>query len=293
MITKPIEKIKLKKIKDIIRKLIFIVLGNFLCSVAFNVFFIPSKLLSGGVGGLGILIQYLTEIPTGISVFVLNIPIFIIGIKLIDREFAIYGFISMFVFSSLLTITSGLGRYIVVDDILLVSIFGGVFNGIGMGLMFRNRVSQGGFDIVAAVLRKKYNINIGTALMAVNTVIISLSALLFGYKSAMYTLIALYIGYKVLDKVQTGFNVKKNIVIVSEKHEELANAIIEKLNRGVTFLEGVGGYTHEDKKVIYCIVTSRETAKLKNIVDEIDPNAFLTINEVVEVKGRGFQNVGM
>ncbi len=293
MFSQIIQKIKSKKIKYIIKKLIFIVLGNFLCSIAFNVFFIPNELLSGGVGGLGILIQYLTGIPAGISVFIINIPIFIIGSKMVDREFAIYGFISMFVFSSLLTITSGIGKYLVVDDILLTSIFGGIFNGIGMGLMFRNRVSQGGFDIVATILRKKYNVNIGTALMGVNTVIISLSSLLFGYKSAMYTLIAMYIGYKVLDKVQTGFNVKKNVVIVSDKPEELANAIIKRLHRGVTFLEGIGGYTNEDKKVIYCIVTSRETAKLKNIVDEIDSNAFLIINDVVEVKGRGFQNIGM
>ncbi|NMB26719.1 MAG: YitT family protein [Tissierellia bacterium] len=288
-----IQKIKSKKIKDIIRKLAFIVLGNFLCSIAFNVFFIPSKLLSGGVGGLGILIQYLTDIPAGIWVFIINIPIFIIGSKMVDREFAIYGFISMLIFSSLLTITSGIGRYLVVDDILLTSVFGGIFNGVGMGLMFRNRVSQGGFDIVATILRKKYNVNIGTALMGVNTIIISLSSLLFGYKSAMYTLIAMYVGYRVLDKVQTGFNIKKNVVIVSDKSEELANAIIKRLHRGVTFLEGIGGYTNEDKKVIYCIITSRETAKLKSIVDEIDPNAFLTINDVVEVKGRGFQNIGM
>ena len=288
-----IQRIKSKKVEVVFRKLFFIVLGNLLCSIAFNIFFIPNKLLSGGVGGLGILIQYLTDIPAGISVFILNIPIFIIGSKLVDREFAIFGFISMLAFSSLLTITHGLGRYFIIDDILLASIFGGVFNGVGMGLMFRNRVSQGGFDIVAAIMRRKYDVNIGTALMTVNTIIISISSLLFGYKSAMYTLIAMYIGYRILDKVQTGFNVKKNVVIVSDKPEELANAIIKELNRGVTFLEGIGGYTKEDKKVIYCIVMSRQTAKLKDIVDEIDPNAFLTINEVVEVKGKGFKSFGI
>ncbi|HSH36719.1 YitT family protein [Schnuerera sp.] len=284
---------KSKDMKGLLQKLIFIIIGNFLCSIAFNVFFIPNKLLSGGVGGLAIIIQYLTTLPAGISVFLINIPIFVIGTKMIDREFAIYGFISMLVLSFLLTITNGIGEYFIIDDILLASVFGGVFNGIGMGLMFRNRVSQGGFDIIAAILRIKYNVNIGSGLMAVNTVIISLSSLLFGYKSAMYTLIGMYIGYRILDKVQTGFNVKKNIIIVSEKSEEVANAIITKLHRGVTFLEGMGGYTNEDKKVIYCIVTSRETATLKNIVEEIDPSAFFTINDVVEVQGSGFKNVGM
>ncbi|QQY79984.1 uncharacterized membrane-anchored protein YitT (DUF2179 family) [Keratinibaculum paraultunense] len=279
--------------KEIVKKLFFIVLGNSLCSIAFNLFFIPSKLLSGGVGGLGILTQYLTGIPSGIVVFILNVPIFIIGAKMLDREFAMYGFISMFIFSSLLTLTRNIGNYFVIDDILLSAVFGGVFNGVGMGLMFRNRTCQGGFDIIAVILKDRYNINVGSALMACNTIIVSLSSLLFGYKPAMYTLISMYIGYKILDKVQTGFNVKKKIVIVSDKAEELAKAIIHKLNRGVTFLDGIGGYTKENKKVIYCIVTSRETAKLKSIMDEIDPMAFFTVSDVVEVRGSGFKNVGV
>jgi len=284
---------KSENIRKILRKLFFIILGDFLCSIAFNVFFIPNKLLSGGVGGLAIIIHYLTGIPTGISVFVINLPIFVIGAKLVDREFVSYAFVSNIIFSSFLTITTGFGKYFIIDDVLLAAVFGAVFNGLGMGLMFRNRTCQGGLDIIAAILKKKYNINISTGLMAANTVIISISSLLFGYRSAMYTLISLYLGYKVLDKVQTGFNVKKNIVIVSDKSQELAEAIIQKLHRGVTFLEGMGGYTRENKKVIYCIITSSEVVKLKAIVEEIDPKAFLTINDIVEVKGSDFKNVGM
>lgn len=279
--------------KEMMKKLLFIILGNLFCSIAFNVFFIPNRLLSGGVGGIGIIIQYLTGLPTGISVFFLNIPIFLIGSRMVDREFTLYAFISMLFYSSILTITKELGKYFIVDDIILASVFGGIFNGIGMGLMFRNRVSQGGFDIIAAILKKKYNINIGNGLLMANTVIVSLSSLLFGYKSAMYTLIAMYIGYTVLDKVQVGLNVKKNVIIVSEKSELVAETILTRLNRGVTFLEGIGAYTHENKKVIYCIVTSRETAKLKEIIEEIDPTAFFTVNDVVEVKGKGFKSVGL
>ncbi|HHV47205.1 MAG TPA: YitT family protein [Tissierellia bacterium] len=279
--------------KELMTKLVFIITGNLLCSIAFNVFFIPNRLLSGGVGGIGIIIQYLTGLPAGISVFLLNIPIFLLGSKMVDREFTFYAFISMLIYSSILTLTKELGRYFIVDDIILASVFGGIFNGIGMGIMFRNRVSQGGFDIIAAILKKKYNLNIGTGLMMANTIIVSLSSLLFGYKSAMYTLIAMYIGYSVLDKVQIGLNVKKNVIIVSEKSDLVAEAILTRLNRGVTFLEGIGAYTHENKKVIYCIVTSRETAKLKAIVEEIDPMAFLTINDVVEVTGKGFRSVGI
>lgn len=293
MATDLLEKSKENRINTVVKRLFFIVLGNLLCSLAFNAFFIPNKLLSGGVGGLAIITQYLTGIPTGISVFVLNIPIFLVGGRLVDKEFVTYAFISMLVFSSLLTITRGIGQYFIIDDILLAAIFGAIFNGLGMGLMFRNRTCQGGLDIVAAVLKKKYNINIGTGLMAVNTVIISLSSILFGLKSAMYTLIALYIGYKILDKVQVGFNIKKNIFIVSDKSQELADAIMERLGRGVTFLEGIGAYSGENKMVIYCVVTSNEIVRLKNIVEEIDKGAFLSINDIVEVKGSGFKTTGM
>lgn len=288
---------KLTDIKDdkneMLRKLFFVVIGNLLCAIAFNAFFIPSKLLSGGVGGLALMNQYLTGLPTGITVFIINIPIFLIGARMVDKEFAIYGFISMFIFSSLLTITNGIDKYIILDDILLGAVIGGVLNGIGMGLMFKNRTSQGGFDIIAAILKKKYNMNIGTGLMIMNTVIISLSSFLFGVRSAMYTLISMYIGYQVLDKVQTGFNVKKNVVIVSNKSEELADRIIGELNRSITFLEGSGGYKKENKHVIYCIVTSKEIVKLKEIIDRIDPSAFLIINDVIEVRGSTFKSVGI
>lgn len=277
----------------ILKKLFFIVLGNLLCAIAFNVFFIPNRLLSGGVGGIALMNQYLTGIPSGLTVFIINIPIFIIGSRLVDREFAIYGFISMLVFSTLLTLTNGLDVYIVLEDILLGAVIGGVFNGVGMGLMFRNRTSQGGLDIIAAILKRKYNLNIGTGLMAINTVIISLSSFLFGIRPAMYTLISMYIGYQVLDKVQIGFNVMKNVTIVSNKSEELTSAIIFGLNRTITLLEGKGGYKKEDKEVIYCIVKANEIVKLKDIVDSIDPTAFLIINDVVEVKGSTFKEVGI
>lgn len=281
------------KRREIIKKLFFIVLGNLLCAIAFNGFFIPNKLLSGGVGGIGILTQYLTGTSSGIVIFIINIPLFALGFKKIDRQFLFYAFISMFVLSFLLTITRNIEMYFKIDDIFLGAVFGGIFNGIGMGLMFRNRTCQGGLDIIAIILKKKYNLNIGTGLMAVNTVIISFSSILLGFKAAMYTLVAMYIGYQVLDKVQVGFNVRKNVIIISDKEEELAHEIIARLHRGVTYLDGMGAFTHAKKRVLYCIVNSNEIAKLKVIVDEIDPSAFLTINDIVEVKGKGFKNVGV
>lgn len=289
MKTNKIEKPILGGPREIGTKIFFIVLGNLLCALAINLFFVPNGLLSGGVGGIAIMIQYLTDLPTGISVFLMNLPLFVLGAKMLDRKFVVYAFISMIVFSSWLTITKGFSQYFIVDDILLGSIFGAVFNGIGMGLMFRHGTCQGGFDVIAAILKRKYNMNIGTGLMMANTIIISFSSLLFGYKSAMYTLIAMYTGYQILDKVQVGFNVQKNVIIVSEESKELSLAIIKRLHRGVTFLKGQGGYTQEDRNIIYCTLTSREIAKLKEIVNDVDPKAFFTITDVVEVKGKGFK----
>ncbi|WP_353093518.1 YitT family protein [Tissierella praeacuta] len=277
-------------IKEIVIKILSIVIGNLLCSLAFNLFFVPNGLLSGGVGGIAIMIQYLKEIPTGLTVFLINLPLFVVGVRMLDKKFITYAFISMIIFSSWLTITKDFARYFILEDVFLASIFGALLNGLGMGVMFRNGTCQGGFDVVAAILKRKFNVNIGTGLMMVNTIIITLSSLLFGYKSAMYTLIAMYIGYHILDKVQTGFNIQKNVIIVSEKSKELSIAIIEQMNRGVTFLKGQGGYTHENKDIIYCTLTSREIAKLKEIVNVVDPKAFFTITDVVEVKGKGFKS---
>jgi uncharacterized membrane-anchored protein YitT (DUF2179 family) len=277
----------------ILRKLFFIVLGNLLCAIAFNGFFIPSQLLSGGVGGIALMLRYLLDIPTGITVFLINVPIFIIGAKMVDREFIIYAFISMVAFSTLLTVTAGIGGYFVMEDILLGAIFGGVLNGVGMGLMFRNRLCQGGLDIIATIIKKKFNLNISTGLMILNTTIVSLSSVLFGFSSAMYTIISMYVGYQVVDKVQMGLNVRKNVFIISDKSDELSDEILTSLHRGVTLLEGTGAYTKQGKKVIYCIVNSNEVVKLKALVDKIDPAAFLTINDVVEVRGSGFVNEGI
>ena len=279
--------------KGIFKRLFFILLANTLCAIAVNGFLVPGKLLSGGVGGIAIMVQYLTDISSGIIVFAINIPIFLIAIKMIDRDFALYGFISMLILSTLLTVTRGVSKYIILEDVLLRGIFGGIINGTGMGLLFRNRSSQGGFDIVAVILKRKYNMTIGSALMMFNTVIVGIASVLFGLDKGLYTLISMYIAYQVVDKVQTGFSNKKNLVIVSDKPKEIADEIITSLKRGVTFLQGTGAYSEENKQVIYCIIVSKEVVKVKDIINKIDPTAFLIVTDVVEVKGSGFKELGI
>ncbi len=274
----------------IIQRILAIIIGNLLCSIAINSFYIPNGMLSGGISGISILFNYLGNIPTGLTAFVLNIIILIIGLKRLDKDYAIYGFISMITFSVMVTLTEFITSYFIVEDILLATVFGGIINGLGMGIMIKNKAPQGGFDIIAIILKKKYNINVGSGLMIINTFLISLSSLIFGYSRAMYTIIAMFIGYKVLDKVQIGFNNMKEIMIISDKPETITKEIIEKLGRGVTYIEGEGAYTNADKKIIMCIISSQEIVKIKDIIGVIDKEAFIIINEVVEVIGRGFQS---
>lgn len=275
--------------KDAVSRSFYMILGNLFCALAFNCFFIPHGLLSGGVGGLGIMTQYLLNIPSGIAVFFINLPIFIVGLKFLDKRTILASFFSGFVLSTWLTLTQVLGKTYFIDDVVLSCIFGGILNGVGMGIMIRHKVLQGGFDIIAAILKKRINVNIGTGLLITNTVLISLSSLLFGVKPAMYTLISMYVGYTVVDKIQLGFNSKKSVIIISDKSDNIAPLIMEKLHRGITLIDGIGAYTKEEKHIIYCVVTSTQIGKVKDIVKKLDPNAFVVITDATEVRGEGFK----
>lgn len=282
-----------KDLSEPIGKLVAILAGNFICAFAFNGLLIPNQLLSGGVTGIAIMLHYMANLPVGLIIFLLNLPIFLIGAKIIDKKFVFYSFISMIALSTFMEITKGANQIIAINDILIETIIGGVLLGIGMGLMFRNRVSQGGMDIIAAIMKKKLNIELGTVLMGTNLVIIGFSSVLFGIRPAVYTLIALFISYQIVDKVQQGLDTKKTVFIVTSRPEELAVAIHAKLHRGATFLNGEGAFNKDNKKIIYCTVTSTQVGKLKELIDEMDPKAFITINDVKEVKGRGFKTMGL
>ncbi|MCL5045331.1 MAG: YitT family protein [Actinobacteria bacterium] len=267
-----------------------ILLGSVIASVAVNGFLIPHRLLSGGVSGIAIMIEYLTGIPAGVLFLILNIPIFIFGYSQVDRDFITASLAGMSSLSLFLVLTKGVGSFLTVDDTMLASIFGGVIFGLGVGLAFRSRGSQGGIDIIAVVLRRRYSMNIGSVLMGINAVIIVIASALYGIKPGMFTLIAMFISSLVVDRVQEGFDRKKSVFIVTDKYQEIAGAILRDLHRGATFLLGEGAFTRGGKKVIYCIVTVTQLARLKHIVESIDKEAFMTVSDAAEVLGKGFRN---
>ncbi|WP_297993026.1 YitT family protein [uncultured Clostridium sp.] len=271
---------------------VVIIIGCLISSLGVNLFLSNAGLLSGGVTGIGLILQYLWNIPSGITVFILNIPLFIVSYKFLSKRFTIYTAIGMVSFSTALMITKPLSSLVKVDDTLLYCIYGGILSGIGYGLIFFRNGSIGGTDIITMVVRKKYSdLDIGKVGFAFNLIIVTLAAFIFGLPKALYTLISMFITSSILDRVLSGFTSKKLLLVLTEKEEDIINYVIKDMNRGITSLMAEGGYTHNQKRLLYVAVTTSQMISLKNKILRIDPKAFITIIDVSEVKGKGFQSI--
>ncbi|MCI9303821.1 YitT family protein [Clostridium sp.] len=271
---------------------VVIIIGCLISSLGVNLFLSNAGLLSGGVTGIGLILQYLWNIPSGITVFILNIPLFIVSYKFLSKRFTIYTAIGMISFSTALMITKPLSSLVKVDDTLLYCIYGGILSGIGYGLIFFRNGSIGGTDIITMVVRKKYSdLDIGKVGFAFNLIIVTLAAFIFGLPKALYTLISMFITSSVLDRVLSGFTSKKLLLVLTEKEDDIINYVIKDMNRGVTSLMAEGGYTHAQKRLLYVAVTTSQMISLKNKILRIDPKAFITIIDISEVKGKGFQSI--
>lgn len=271
---------------------LIIFIGCFIASLGVNLFLVNAKLLSGGATGAGLILQYLFEIPSGLTVFLINIPLFFISYKFLNPKFTLYSAVGMISLSLSLILTKPLSSLVKVDDLLLYCIYGGVICGLGYGIVFSRNGSTGGTDIITMVLRKKYsNLEIGKVSFALNLVIVFIGALIFGVPKALYTLISMFVQGTVIDKVINGFTSKKLFLILTEKEEDIIRYVIKDMNRGVTSLIAEGEYTHELKKMLYIAVTASQMVHLKNKILRIDPKAFITIIDVSEVNGKGFYKI--
>ena len=277
------------KSKNFYVDILVIIIGSFISSLGVNLFLSNAKLLSGGVTGIALILQYLWEVPSGITVFLLNIPLFFVSYKYLNKRFTIYTAIGMLSFSTALMITKPLSTLVQVDDMLLYCIYGGVLSGIGSGLIFYRNGSTGGTDIITMVIRKKYsNFDIGQVGFAFNLIIVTVSIFIFGLPRALYTLISMFITSTILDKVLNGFTSKKLLLILTEKEDDIINYVIKDMNRGITALMAEGGYTRDKKRLLYVAVTTSQMISLKTKILRVDPKAFITIIDVSEVKGNGF-----
>ncbi|MBQ7883852.1 MAG: YitT family protein [Phascolarctobacterium sp.] len=256
--------------------------------IAFNVFYVPNKLLSGGISGIAGILYYTMDLPIGIVSIILNIPLFILGYKFMDKEYLIGALYGMFVFSFALDFFSFLAELKPVHDTMLSCIAGGVMYGIGAALMYRVGGSGGGTDIIGAIVQKHYSISISTTGFIFNIGLLFVSSFLFGLEPALYTLLTMFVMTKTCNAFVIGFDFKKNIIIISDNPEPIAEAIIKIVGRGVTYLHGEGAFTHRQRDVLFVVAKLTQTAKIRSIVKDIDPNAFMIIHDVNDVFGRGF-----
>lgn len=278
--------------KHMILDFFIIFIGCVIASLGVNLFLVNAQLLSGGATGIALILQYLADVPSGITVFIINIPLFFVSYKMLNKRFTLYSAVGMISLSVSLMITKPLSHLVKVDDILLYCIYGGVLCGLGYGLVFLRNGSTGGTDIITMVVRKKYsNFEIGKLSFAINCIIVFIGALIFGLPKALYTLISMFVQGTIIDKVINGFNSKKLLLILTEKEQEIIEYVIKDMNRGVTSLIAEGEYTHELKKMLYIAVTSSQMIHLKNKLLRIDPKAFITIIDVSEVNGKGFYKI--
>lgn len=270
-------------------KQILIIIGIIFSAIGINGFLAPADLLSTGLAGIVVIFNKLFGINQGIAIIIMNIPIFLICKKYVDKEFFYSSIINMFIFSFSLGVTENLYKYITINDTMIQSIFGGVLIGAGTGLIFKANSSVGGLDIVMATLKLKYDISIKNASLFINFFIICAGGILFGSLKAMYTLISMYLTSISIDIAKDCFNQQKLILLISEKYNEIASNIMRATGKGVTFLDAEGAYSHNKKKMIYCVVSSNQIAKIKEIIYKEDKHAFISINNIDEVKGGGFK----
>lgn len=267
----------------IIKKYLLLTLGAIVYAAGLETFFVPNNLIDGGIVGVSMMISYLTDTPLSVFVVLLNIPFLYLGYKQIGKTFTISTLYSIVVLA--LAIQYFHTTPNITYDIFLATIFGGIVVGLGVGMIIRYGGSVDGTEIVAIISDRKTELSVGETVMIINLFILSSAGLVFGWERAMYSLIAYFIAYKVMDLVISGLEESKGVMIVSDKSDDLAETLLARLGRGVTILHGEGAYTNEPKRVLYTVVTRLEVAKLKAIVKEKDPSAFLSIYNINDVVG--------
>ncbi|MBP1761190.1 MAG: hypothetical protein H6Q64_732 [Firmicutes bacterium] len=278
--------IKRKLIFRFIMRIFFLTLGALIAATGLELFLIPNKLIDGGIIGISILSSYVSGLPLAYFMIGLNLPFLILGYSHIGKTFTfstLYSVCALSFFTTLLTPVPAFTK-----DLLLVAVFGGVVLGVGVGLILRVGGSLDGTEIIALIISPKLSVSIGEVIMVFNIFILGSAGFIFGWENAMYSIIAYFIAYKTIDLVMGGLEESKSVIIISDQSVEISNAILSRLGRGVTHFYAKGGYTEEEKEVLFCVVSRLELAKLKTIVFDFDPQAFMTVEILQDVHGGRF-----
>lgn len=275
----------------VLRDVVLIVCGTFICAVGYNCFEIPNGLAAGGVTGLATVINELTGAPVGVQTIAMNAVLFLVAIRQGGKRYlakTAFGVVSLGFFIDVLRpLLPVLGE----GDLLLCALWGGVITGVGLGLVFRTGGTTGGTDIIAQVISSRTSISMGTACILVDTVVIVASAMVFSIEQALYAAVAMYITGKAIDMTVDGPRTERAAYVISSHHDEIADVILRELDRGCTILEARGAWSGERHPVLFCVLGRGETGLLKQIVAKRDPDAIVFISEVHEAFGEGFRQM--
>jgi uncharacterized membrane-anchored protein YitT (DUF2179 family) len=271
-----------------------IIIGAFTLALSFVLFITPYKIVPGGVYGISIVMHYLLGTPVGLVALCFDIPLTLLGIKFLGPRFGmktVVGFSLTALFTDVLTYFWGF-EPLVNGDALLSSIFGGVLAGLGLGLIFKAKATSGGSDIIAMIIAKYTRLPLGILMIYVDSAIVLIGLAVFrDWKIPLYSWIVIYITGKVIDVVLEGVSYDKSLFIISDKHEEIRDKIINDLDRGGTYINGNGMYNMAEKRIIFTVVSRRELALLEEYIHGIDPKAFLTVTDATEILGEGFRSL--
>ena len=273
------------------RSYTYIIIGTFIMSVGYVYFITPHKITPGGVYGISIVLHHLFNTPLGLTALIFNIPITLIGIKVLGPRFGIktvVGFILSAIFLDTLNHFSK-GQPLIESDPLLSSIFGGALIGLGVGLFFKSKATAGGSDVISMILAKYTKIPLGQLMILVDSVIVLTGLLAFrDWKIPLYSWLVIFVMGKVIDTVLEGISYEKAVYIISKKTDEVGTIIGDNLNRGCTIIHGTGNYTKNETPIIFVVLNRREVEILLGYVKSIDPDAFITVVDANKILGRGF-----
>lgn len=274
-------------VRESIMEYVYVVVGAAIIAIGFNVFLLPNQVASGGVSGISTILHGLFGWNPGFVQYAFNIPLFIAGVLLLGKKFGIKSFIGTVTLPLIVLLTNSWGPW--TDNPLLGALFGGIVVGLGIGLVFKGNASTGGTDLLAQIITKYTGISLGTSVLLIDGIIAISAAIVFDLEKGLYALIGLYVTTKTIDIIQLGFSQSKMVYIITMKQDEVRDAIYAEIERGVTKLPAIGGYTGEARPVLMVVVYQTEFTKLKQLIKNVDPSAFVIVSNAYEVLGEGFK----
>ncbi len=277
---------KFAKFMKWVKNLLFLTVGAIITAFALESFLVPNNIIDGGVIGISMIVSHITKLNLGLLILIINTPFIIMAFKKMGAKFVVQTVYANIILALFLNIFH---HYKVTGDLLLSTVFGGMILGFGVGVILKHEGSLDGTEMLSLVVSRRFGCSVGEFIMGINVFIYLAAGKVFSWESAMYSILTYFIASKVIDMVMEGLNSSKSVRIISDEATAIGQALIEKLDISVTYLQGIGGYTGQDKDLIYCVISRLELPKMLDIIKDIDSNAFVSVVDVHEVYGGRFK----